>query len=51
LRGISSTVLRAAASKDVEIEVSPGYRFDGEVEREECLRCMRKLLRLWRYIF
>jgi hypothetical protein len=39
------------ASKDVEIEISPRYRFDEDVERAECLRRMRKHLRLWRNIF
>ena len=39
------------ASRDVEIEISPGYRFDEDVERDECLRRMRIHLRLWRNIF
>lgn len=39
------------AGKDVEIEISPGYRFDEGTERAECLRRMRKHLRLWRNIF
>jgi len=40
-----------AASRDVEIEISPGYRFDEDLERDECLRRMRRHLRLWRNIF
>lgn len=40
-----------AASKDVEIEVSPGYRFDEDLDRAECLRRMRKHLRLRHNIF
>src|SRR4051794_23131405 len=39
------------ASKDVEIEISPGYRFDQHTERAECLRLMRKHLHLARNIF
>jgi hypothetical protein len=39
------------ASRDVEIEISPGYRFDEDLERDECLRRMRRHLRLWRNIF
>lgn len=39
------------ASKDVEIDISPGYRFGEDDERAECLRRMRKHLRLSRNIF
>lgn len=39
------------ARKDVEIEISPGYRFDEDNERAECLRRRRKHLRLSRNIF
>jgi len=39
------------ARSDVEMEISPGYRFDQHAERAECLRLMRKHLRLLRNIF
>jgi hypothetical protein len=39
------------ATKDVEIEISPGYKFDEELDRVECLRRMRKHLRLRHNIF
>ena len=39
------------AGKDVEIEISPGYRYEDDDERAECLRLMRKHLRLLRNIF
>jgi hypothetical protein len=39
------------AGADLDIEVSPGYLFDEVAERDECLRRMRKHLRLSRNIF
>lgn len=38
------------ATKDLEIEISGGYRFDQDNERTECLKRMRKRLRLARNI-
>jgi len=39
------------ANRDVDIEISPGYRYEDHDERDECLRLMRKHLRLSRNIF
>lgn len=39
------------AKSDVEIEISPGYRHDQGAERAECLRLMRRRLRLLRNVF
>ena len=39
------------AIKDVEIEISPGYGFEEDLDRLECLRRMRKHLRLRHNIF